>query len=448
MIFPATITSISLPALTVEEAAADGVIRRLQSAGFQAFRVGGAVRDRLLGRASDDVDVATDAVPSRVRELFPKTFAVGESFGVVIVHAGHGVDVEVATFRAESGYADGRHPGEVKFSDAATDAQRRDFTVNALFYDPVAERLVDHVDGLTDLHAGRLRAIGDPAARFEEDHLRLLRAVRFAAELGYELDSATFDAMVPLAPSVHKISRERIAMELEKMLLGRDPAVAFELLEQTGLLAETLPEVAAMRGVEQPPEFHPEGDVLDHTLLMLRHMKWRDRALAWAVLLHDVGKPDTHEFTDGRHRFPRHAVHGSELAARLLRRLRLPRRLIEAVRAAVKSHMDIVDIERMRESKRRRFLARDTFPLDLELHRIDCIASHGKMDLYVYLLDRICELRNEPAIPEPWVTGADLLDLGFEEGPWIGEMLREAMEWQLNGEVESREQALERIAER
>lgn len=443
---PAKTYSLSLPALTDVEAAADEVIRSIQAAGHVAFRVGGAVRDRLLGRAAADVDVATDAVPSRVRELFPRTFAVGESFGVVIVHASEGVDIEVATFRSESGYADGRHPAAVTFSDAATDAQRRDFTVNALFYDPHSEQVIDHVGGLADLRRGVIRAIGEPRQRFEEDHLRLLRAVRFAAELGFPLEESTQAAIQPLASSLQRISAERIAAELDKMLLGRDPRQAFLLLEKTGLLVQILPEIAAMRGVEQPPEFHPEGDVFEHTMIMLDRMKWRDRSLAWAVLLHDVGKPPTHEYSDGRHRFPRHAPIGAGMTMDILRRLKMPRRLVEQVKTAVKSHMDMVDIDKMRESKRRRVLARDTFPLELELHRIDCMASHGKLDLYVYMLDRICELRNEPVMPKPWVTGADLLAMGFDEGPQIGELLREAMEWQLNGEVESRDQALERLA--
>jgi len=441
------IVAARLPAGTPAEAAADNVIHRLHQSGHAAFRVGGAVRDRLLGRTADDVDVATDATPRRVRNLFARTYAVGESFGVVIVHTDSGIDVEVATFREETGYADGRHPEAVRFSTPARDATRRDFTINALFYDPTSETVTDFAGGLDDLTAGVVRAIGDPAERFAEDHLRLLRAVRFAAGLGFRLEPATAQAARAAAAQVADVSPERVRAELTSMLSGPAPDRALALLDELGLLPVWLPEVAAMKGVPQPPQFHPEGDVWQHTLLMLGLMRAAREALAWAVLLHDVGKPPTHEFSNGRDRFPCHAGRSADMAREILRRLRAPNRLIDSVAECVGLHMQFMDAPKMRPARLRRMLGRPTFHLELELHRLDCAASHQQHDTYVYLLDRLAELANEPPVPEPLVRGRDVLALGIPPGPRVGCLLHLLHEWQLEGNVSTREEALARLRE-
>ncbi len=443
----AVIVELALPPACAAEAAGDRVIDGLQAAGHTACRVGGCVRDRLLGRPVTDVDVATSATPEQVQALFPDTYAVGAAFGVVIVHLEAegvaAVDVEVATFRSESGYVDGRHPGQVCFSSPREDASRRDFTVNALFYDPSAERVYDFTGGLSDLRASVVRAIGDPAARFSEDALRLLRAVRFTAGLGFALDPATAAAIPPLAERLRLISAERIFAELTRMLLGRNPDTAFRLLEGLGLLRVCLPEISAMRGVAQPAQYHPEGDVWEHTLKLLGLMEGPTETLAWAALLHDVGKPPTFEFRDGRERFPCHAPVGAELARGILERFHASRALCDAVAEVVGAHMMIGDVTEMRPSKIRRILARPTFAEDLELHRLDCLASHADLANYDRLVAEREKLANEPPIPPPLLSGRDLLDLGLAPGPRVGALLREAQEIQLNGELRTPQEALE-----
>ncbi len=436
--------SLSLPALHPAERAADAVIRKLQAAGHVAMRVGGCVRDRLLGRPAKDADVATAATPEQVAPLFTRTIPVGAAFGVTVVHDpdGSGENVEVATFREETGYTDGRHPDAIRYAGPAEDARRRDFTVNALFYDPAREELWDYTGGLDDLRRGRLRTVGDPGARFAEDSLRLLRAVRFAAGLDFELDPATAAAIPPLAGTLGRVSQERIFAELDRMLRGRDPERAFRLLRDTGLLAVCLPEVASMAGVPQPPEYHPEGDVWEHTLLLLRHLRHPSQTLAWAALLHDVGKPPTLEEIDGRLRFYGHDDQGAQLAAAILERLRAPRRLSDDVAACVANHMTFGAVDRMRPSRVRRLIGRETFPDELELHRLDCQASHGGLNQYVLLLDRLAELADTPAVPPPLLRGAELLALGHRPGPRLGEILRAVQERQLEGELATADEAL------
>ncbi len=437
------ILPVGLEAVTPAEVAADRIIARLHQAGFSAYRVGGSVRDRLLGREPAEVDVATSAPPAQVRQLFPDSYAIGEAFGVILVHGFGGTDVEVATFRLESGYADGRHPAHVAFSDAATDASRRDFTINALFYDPLRREILDYVGGLDDLRRGLIRAIGEPAARFSEDFLRMLRAVRFAAQLGFRMDVATRQAIPALAKEIGRLSAERVFAELGKMLRGGAPGLAFRELAELGLLKLWLPEVAAMSGVEQPEQFHPEGDVWQHTVLMLETMRAPSLSLAWAVLLHDVGKPPTQEFRDGIPRFPCHAEVGAKISQTVLRRLKAPRWLIDQVGVQVRNHMTFKDVPEMRGSTLRRLIARETFADELELHRLDCLASHGSIDHYCFLLDRLRQYANEPVIPPPLITGKDVLSLGLAPGPAVGKLLHAVQELQLNGELTSREQALE-----
>lgn len=434
--------SINLPSATKAEIAGDTVIHRLQEAGYQAFRVGGAVRDRLLGRVPHEVDVATDATPARVKEMFTDTYAVGESFGVVIVHTEIGIDIEVATFREEREYADGRHPRDVRFSTPAKDACRRDFTVNALFYDPVNKEVLDFVGGLGDLRSGVIRAIGDACERFREDHLRLLRAVRFSASLRFKMDPDTAAACREQAASIKHISDERVFAELRRMLTPGVAASSLALLHRLELLPEVLPEVADMSGVKQPPQFHPEGDVWQHTLLMLSLLRLDREVLAWATLLHDVGKPLTLHFAEDRIRFPRHAQKGAEISKTILRRLKAPRNLIDKVYECIRNHMAFMDVPNMKKSTLRRLIARPTFPDELELHRLDCRASHGKFDNYVMLLDKMAEFSVEKAVPPPLVSGHDVKSMGVPEGPQIGRLLARAQERQLEGEVNTREEAL------
>lgn len=442
------IQSISLPPKVPAEYEADRIIRTLRANGFAGFRVGGAVRDRLLGRVADDVDVVTDAVPAAVRSLFPRSFAVGENFGVIIVHTREGVDIEVATFRADGEYADGRRPANITFSDMATDAQRRDFTLNALYYDPLAGQIHDHTNGLADLRRGIIRAVGVPARRFGEDRLRMLRAIRFATSLGFALDQETQAGITTHAEAIYDVSPERIFAELNKMLTGPDPAGAVRRLADTGLLSHIMPEVAAMKGVEQPPEFHPEGDVWTHTMLMLENLRWPSLVLAWSVLLHDVGKPPTQTHDGNRFRFNRHARVSADLTQDILLRLRSSKKLRQAVSQCVNSHMKFMSVQEMRRSTLRRFISGQTFPLELELHRLDCLGSHADMGHYHFLLDTLIKLAAEPAIPKALLTGKDLIAIGIRPGKRMGKLLADIQEKQLDGKLKTREDALQYAAKR
>jgi len=437
--------TIQLLAETVAEKAADKIIERLQEDGHAAFRVGGAVRDRLLGKSPAEVDVATDAVPQKVRSLFPHSYAVGESFGVIIVHTGQGVDIEVATFREEHCYADGRHPEHVFFSTPEKDAQRRDFTVNALFYDPFKCEILDFVNGKNDLDYGIIRAIGNPEERFREDHLRMLRAVRFAAKLKFTIDSDTVQACKNNAHDLAKISAERVYTELTLMVASKSAAVAFCMLRRFNMLCQWLPEIEAMKGIEQPPEFHPEGDVWQHTLLMLGRMEQPSKELGWSILLHDVGKPPTQQYASDRIRFPKHAEKGAEMAGEILRRLKASKQMIETVQLCIKNHMAFVDVPNMKLSTLRRLIARPTFEIELELHRLDCSSSHRKLDNYYFLLEKQKEFEEEPVLPEPLVRGEDILELGIKPGPLVGELLKQAQDWQLQGIVKDKNESLEKI---
>ena len=445
---PPYVEHVALPARTAAERAADEVIGRLQASGHEAFRVGGCVRDRLLGRCVADVDVATSATPTEVKGTFPRTIGVGASFGVTIVHIRRGLDIEVATFRQESDYRDGRRPGTVRYGDLVADAGRRDFSINALYYDPVCGKLMDFAGGLADMGRGVIRCIGNPAQRFAEDHLRLLRAVRFAAEMSFRLAPDTRQAVAEQAASLGRISAERVFAELDKMLLGRRPHVAFAQLADLGLLEVCLPEVSACRDVPQPPEFHPEGDVWQHTLLLLRHLRGASSVLAWSALLHDVGKPVVHELRDGRDRFSRHASVGRDLCGSICRRLHTPKSFARDVSAIVGNHMAFMDVRSMRTAKLRRLLGRATFRDELELHRLDCISSHGKLGKYCFLLDEMWRLASEPPVPPPLLRGTDVLELGIPSGPVVGQLLLEAQERQLGGELADRAAALAWLRQR
>ena len=424
-------------------AAAEKTAAVLRAAGHKAYFVGGAVRDLLLGRTPDDVDVTTSARPEQIQALFEKAIPIGAAFGIISVVV-DGIPIEVATFRAERGYSDGRRPDHVVYTDdEVLDVTRRDFTVNGLLFDPAERTVVDCVGGLDDLRAGILRTIGDPVVRFGEDHLRILRLVRFAAKLGFEVDPASKQAAAVSAEKLRLIAAERIRAELEKILTGPHPAEGFEMLAELGILKVVLPEVDAMRGVEQPKQFHPEGDVFVHTMLLLSHAAWRTPDLMWAALLHDVGKPRTQTFKDGVPHFYGHEVLGADMAAEILTRLRFSSASIDTITAAIRHHMRFASVHVMKKAKWMRIIADPNFPLELELHRLDCIACHGLLDNYVLMLDRMREYAKLPAPRKPFLNGNDIIALGVKPGAVFSRILSEAEDLRLEGELKSREQSLE-----
>jgi len=426
------------------EKVAREVAARLRESGHVAYFAGGCVRDMVRGLAPKDYDIVTDARPEAVQKLFPRTYAVGAHFGVIIVLE-NGFQFEVATFRSDDAYIDGRHPSAVHFSSPEEDAQRRDFTVNGMFYDPVADKLIDLVGGCADIDAKLVRAIGDPARRFAEDRLRMLRAVRFATVLDYQIDKKTWDALVAGASSINQISAERIRDELVRIFLSPNRVHGWDLLDSSGLMAAILPELEAMKGVLQPEQFHPEGDVFVHTRLMLQLLPENVSVpLVFAVLFHDVAKPVTATVDKtGRIRFNEHDRIGAEMTEAILRRLRFSGAEIESTVEMVRQHMVFKDVPNMRVAKLKRFMARPTFDDELELHRVDCESSHRMLDNYEFLLRRREEFANEPIIPPPLVRGDDLIALGLKPGPKFGEILEAVETRQLEGTLHTREQALE-----
>ncbi len=455
------------------ETTAKEIVARLQRAGFAAFWVGGCVRDFLLGRVAHDFDIATDARPEQVEQLFRKTIPVGKKFGVVIVVEG-GRQFQVATFRAEADYQDGRRPETVVFANAEADASRRDFTVNGLFYDPLTKKIHDWVGGEKDLRAKIIRTIGPPEERFGEDHLRMLRAVRFAAQLNFAIEPTTLAAIQSLAPKIKVISAERVRDELIKLFAP--PAAGFSLsspqpaprlggareitggadsfyssaarglvlLRDSGLLEHILPEVAATIQCEQSPDFHPEGSVFNHLCLMLENLPaGAGESLPWAVLLHDIAKPVTAErdAATGRIHFYGHEKVGAEMAETILSRLRFPNKPAEAIVACVRYHMQFKDVMQMRKATLRRLLLRETFPLELELHRLDCLGSHGGLEYYDFLVQQAEALKHQPALRPPLLTGDDLMALGVPPGKALGALLAEIRELQLSDELAAPDQA-------
>jgi poly(A) polymerase len=427
------------------------IVRRLQGAGFAAFWVGGCVRDFLLGREPGDYDVVTSARPEEIEGLFRRTIAVGRKFGVMVVVEGD-CQFQVATFRAEGDYQDGRHPEKVVFGDARADAERRDFTINGLFYDPIAAKLHDWVGGETDLRRRLLRTIGSPAARFAEDHLRLLRAVRLAAQLDLSIEPDTFAAIQANAASIKTISAERVREELLRLFRPPHAARGLELLRESALLEQVLPEVAATITCRQSPDFHPEGSVFDHLALMLRHLPQdAEPSLPWAVLLHDIAKPVTASddpATGGIH-FYEHERIGAVMAGQILERLRFPRKQTEEIVQAVRHHMQFKDAPQMRKSTLRRLLLRPTFPLELRLHKLDCLGSHGRLDIYDFLVEESRLLAEQPELRPPLLNGDALRALGMKPGPAMGALLAEIREKQLLDELktpaEARRWARERL---
>ncbi len=426
-------------------AEAEEIVRRLREHGHEAVFAGGCVRDMLRGTEPKDWDVATSALPAQVQALFPGSQAVGAHFGVIIVKRGD-FHFEVATFREDGVYRDGRRPDEVRFTNAAHDAQRRDFTVNGLFFDPVAGRVIDHVNGRADLDARVLRAIGDPRARFREDHLRLMRAVRFATVLDFEVEPATWTALCEEAPSLAHIATERVRDEFAKIMLHPQRVRGFDLLCESGLMGQIAPEILVLKGCEQPPEFHPEGDVFVHTRLMLSLLpETVSLPLVLSVLFHDIAKPATRQWDPvaGRARFNEHDRIGAEMTDGILRRLKFPNDVVEATVEMVAQHMAYMNVQKMREAKLKRFMARPTFEDELQLHRVDCLGSHGMTDNLDFLAAKQVEFASAPLIPPRLVSGHDLMALGFPPGPDLGRLLEEIQTLQLEGALTTAAEALE-----
>jgi poly(A) polymerase len=435
------------------------VVKELRSAGHEACLAGGCVRDLLLGRDPKDYDVATSATPDAVLSLFKRTFAVGAHFGVVLVADGDEegyVTTEVATFRSDGAYSDGRHPDAVRYTRSAEeDVRRRDFTINGLLLDPLRQGIdlrssvIDYVGGVADLDAGIVRAIGRPEARFEEDRLRMLRGVRFAARFGFELEAGTASAMRELASRIHAVSRERVRDELTKMLTEGHARGAFDLLDETGLLVEVLPEVAKMKGVEQPPQFHPEGDVWTHTLMLLEQLEAEcPLTLAWGALLHDVGKPPTFRRAPDRIRFDGHVDVGVAMGAEICRRFRFSNDETHQILALIENHMRFADAERMKSSTLKRFFRLTAFEQHLALHRMDCLAGGGNLDHWAFVRERYLAMPEETVRPRPLITGRELIAAGYAPGAGFKEMLRAVEDAQLEGTIGSAEEALQLVRER
>ena len=438
------------------------ITRTLRERGHKAYLVGGCVRDLLLGREPADYDVTTDALPEDVMRIFPDTYAVGAQFGVVLVPAPEkdvasnvSTDVtryfssktnvvEVATFRCDIGYSDGRHPDEVRFSkDPREDVERRDFTINGLLLDPLTNEVLDYVGGRKDLDAGIIRTIGDPERRFAEDKLRMLRAVRFAARFGYTIEPKTFQAIRKLAPQIRQVSRERVRDELSRMLTEGHARGAFLLLDDAGLLHEVLPGIEAMKGVEQPPQFHPEGDVFVHTLLLLDKLPHPcPVTLAWGALLHDVGKPPTFRVAPDRIRFDGHVDVGVKLAEEICERLRFSNDDTRQILALVDNHMRFAHVLQMKESTFKRFVRMPRFDEHLELHRMDCLSSHGDLTSYNFTREKMNAMPATAMRPGPLITGDDLISSGYAPGPQFKKILSAVEDGQLEGRLRSRDEAL------
>jgi len=425
------------------ELTARALVDRLRTAGYLAYFAGGCVRDLVRQQTPKDIDIATDARPEEVQKIFRRTHAVGAHFGVVVV-VEDDRQFEVATFRSDGAYLDGRHPVAVNYSSPEADARRRDFTINGMFFDPPNDAVIDFVGGREDLAAGIVRAIGDPAQRFAEDRLRLLRAIRFATVLQFEIEPLTWEAIIQAAPGIKEISAERIREELVRIFLSPQRVRGWDLLDASGLMKAVLPELEAMKGCEQPPQFHPEGDVFRHTRLMLDLLPEKvSLPLVLSVLFHDIGKPPTSSVdNDGRIRFNGHDRVGAEMTEAIMQRLRFSRAEIDATVEAVRQHMVFKDVPNMRIAKLKRFMARPNFADELELHRVDCVSSHGMLDNYEFLQRKQTEFASEPIIPPPLLRGDDLIALGMKPGPRFREILDAVETQQLEGELSDRDEAL------
>jgi poly(A) polymerase len=445
--------------VTPQFAAALRIVETLRGKGYEAYFAGGCVRDLLMGREPHDFDVGTSATPDIVLACFPRTFAVGAHFGVVLV-ADEDAVTEVATFRSDGAYSDGRRPDSVRYTlSAGEDVQRRDFTINGLLLDPLAApqfssqqlrcAVLDYVDGLADLDAGIIRAIGEPARRFEEDQLRLLRAVRFAARFGFAIEPVTLAAIRAMAPKISSVSRERVREELTKMLTEGHARRAFELLDETGLLAEVLPEIAKMKGIQQPAQYHPEGDVWTHTLMLLEQIEaGAPLTLAWGALLHDVGKPATFRVAPDRIRFDGHVDVGVAMGAEICRRFRFSNDETRQILALIENHMRFADAERMKPSTLKRFFRLEEFPQHLALHKMDCMAASGNLEHWDFVRERYEAMPEEAVRPVPLLTGRELIAAGYEPGPRFKEILHAVEDAQLEGVIHTSDEAMAMVRER
>jgi poly(A) polymerase len=425
-------------------AQAISIVQQLRAAGYDSYFAGGCVRDMLLDKDPQDYDIATNARPEDIQRIFPVTVPVGAQFGVILVVI-DGAPFEVASFRHDGPYLDGRRPSAVRFGTLEEDIQRRDFTINGMVYDPLADRVIDRVGGQDDLRRGLVRAIGDPQARFEEDRLRMIRAVRFAASLRFEIDPPTFAAIQKLALGIAVISWERIGDEITRILTEGGAQRGFELLDRSGLLEIILPEIVAMKGTAQSPDYHPEGDVFTHTLLLLSHLHSPTETLAYGCLLHDVAKPLCMRRDGDRITFYGHTEQGAEMAEAILKRLKRGRAVWERVGYLVRNHLRQVQAPQMRLSTLKRFLREDGIEELLELARIDALSSNGDLSYYRFCQERRGALKQEEIRPEPLVRGGDLIELGFKPGPQFKEILRQVEDAQLSGELHSRDEAIEWI---
>ncbi len=429
--------------------AAVSIIQTLRNNGYKAFLVGGCVRDALLGIEPKEYDITTSALPAEVQKLFKRNVPIGESFGVILVLKDE-MQFEVATFRQEREYTDGRHPGDVNYTESEIeDVVRRDFTINGMLYDPIEEQVFDHVKGKDDLNNGLVRTIGNAAERFNEDKLRMIRAVRFTSRFGFKMDEETFNAIKENCSSIESVSKERIRDEIVKIISQQNPGNGLKMLSETGLLKEILPDVHTMIGVEQPPQFHPEGDVFVHTCLVLDKLHANTGGnyspeLAMGALLHDVGKPPTFEVSD-RIRFNGHDRVGAGMAKGICRKLKFSKKQIERIVSIIREHLKFKDVRNMKQSTLKRFLATPYFEEHLEMHLADCQASHGMTEIYYYLKDKLENMEEDEIKPPPLVTGIDLIGLGFKPGPLFKQILEKVEELQLEGTVSNKNDALEFI---
>lgn len=421
------------------------IVKRLREEGYESYFAGGCVRDLLLNKTPQDFDITTSAKPVEIQRLFPRTVPVGAQFGVILVILDEH-PFEVATFRVDGPYIDGRRPSQVRYANLEEDILRRDFTINGMVYDPLDDRLIDLVGGRADIEHQRIRAIGDPCKRFEEDRLRMVRAVRFAASLGFDIDAATFAAIQDLAATVMQISWERIGEEMTRILVEGGARRGFELLDASGLLEVVLPEIHAMKGVEQSPDHHPEGDVFTHTLLILAQLRRPTETLAYGSLLHDVGKPVCLRRMGDRMTFYGHSEKGAEIAEAILKRLKRGRAVWERVCFLVRHHLRHTQASKMRLSTLKRFLREEGIDELLELARMDALAASGDLSCYRFCRERLETLKEEEMHPAPLLRGRDLIEMGFSPGPIFTEILRQVEEAQLGGEISTRQEAMEWVS--
>ena len=424
---------------------ADEIVHRLKQSGYEAYLVGGCVRDFILGKVSGDYDIVTSALPDQVMALFSNTLSIGAKFGVIAVIV-QGRPYEVATFRSDDVYQDGRHPSQIHFSSAKGDVFRRDFTVNGLLMDPETGEITDYVNGRMDIEKKIIRTINDPDSRFNEDFLRMLRAIRFAANLGFTIEAGTLNAIGRNASKIINISAERVREELGKILTCGGARTGFELMIQTGILKEVLPEIDRLKGVEQPPQFHPEGDVWQHTLKMLELLPKdgatdKNLCLGWGTLLHDVGKAVTRSEDEKGVHFYGHVKRGEQIADDIMQRLKFSRAHRETVLNLIRQHMVFMNVQKMRPGRLKRFLRMPDFDLHMELHRLDCISSHGMQNNYEFCRDQLQSLAADDLHPPRLLTGDDLISLGFARGKLIGEILRALEDEQLEGRITTSQDA-------